>query len=347
MKFLFEKFTSNKIDSTFKEKTNKNSDIFNAFVEWTKSQLIATNNRINNLILKSGGNSPNEVVDARTGFDGVVHEVLKDRLDKEAAYFKGRDEAFDELMEKYSGDFEELKLQLKRLYGEYNETIDLYVSKEGSNTSGDGSEEKPYLTIQKAVDTIPLISTATYVVWIDKGTYKEDVIINSIRAREIYIKTINYDTTNPTIETGVNVRSFSIENSDSYVYIGGITFVDHQNIRNSSLGVFSHVFVDLSKYISIQRCRFVENTKNRTDKFAAVQAAGASNVTIGSSTNFVNQKTCIYSTRGANINIAGILGSDNEIGFSANFAVIRSDKTSLKATTMKVETNGGQVLGIE
>lgn len=346
MKLNLEKWLNNKTDANFKRIFNDNVEKINNVLNYFIKKDKATNNRINNLILKSGGNSPNEVVDARTGFDGVVHEVLKDRLDKEAAYFKGRDEAFDELMEKYSGDFEELKLQLKRLYGEHNETIDLYVSKEGSNTSGDGSEEKPYLTIQKAVDTIPLISIATYVVWIDKGTYKEDVSLNSIRAKRIYIKSVNFDTANASEDTGTNVRSFAVENCDTYVLLGGFTFIDNANIQTSSIGVYSNILVDLSKYVSIQRCRMVENTKNRSGSFAAIQAAGGSQVIIGGSTTVSNQKIAVSSNRGANVISSGVKGDNNGIAFYANFSTVRTDKTGLTAETMKVESNGGQVLGL-
>lgn len=56
-------------------------------------------------------------------------------------------------------------------------SIILHVAKTGSDTTGDGSENKPYLTIQKAVDSLPKLLLARVTINIHAGVYDENVYI--------------------------------------------------------------------------------------------------------------------------------------------------------------------------
>lgn len=51
----------------------------------------------------------------------------------------------------------------------------LHVAKTGSDESGDGSEDNPYLTIQKAVNTLPKLLLNRVIIRVHGGTYDEDV----------------------------------------------------------------------------------------------------------------------------------------------------------------------------
>ena len=59
------------------------------------------------------------------------------------------------------------------------ESVTVYVSKSGSDTDGDGSSAAPFLTVQKAVDSLPKI-LGSYHAQIDiaAGTYNERVLID-------------------------------------------------------------------------------------------------------------------------------------------------------------------------
>ena len=56
----------------------------------------------------------------------------------------------------------------------YGQEVDIYVSKEGSDTSGNGSESKPFASIQKAIDS----SKDGETVLVLPGTYKENINYN-------------------------------------------------------------------------------------------------------------------------------------------------------------------------
>lgn len=57
------------------------------------------------------------------------------------------------------------------------ETV-LHVSKSGNDTTGDGSETKPYLTLQKAVDSLPKLLMREVTITIHAGTYEEHVMVH-------------------------------------------------------------------------------------------------------------------------------------------------------------------------
>lgn len=59
------------------------------------------------------------------------------------------------------------------------ESVTVYVSKSGSDSTGDGSSAKPFLTVQKAIDSIPK-NLGSYHAQIDigAGTYNERALID-------------------------------------------------------------------------------------------------------------------------------------------------------------------------
>ncbi|EMW6306992.1 TPA: hypothetical protein ACSPFS_001372, partial [Enterococcus faecium] len=153
------KLISNRISTEWKEKFNKNIDYLNDLEKKLSDQDKSTNSRIDNIVLHSGGDSPNEVVDARVNNRGETFETLQARL---KAHEDQSDEEISQLSNDASNQKEELdqlNSSVQQIIGGYNEPIDIYVSKNGSDQTGDGTEEKPYATIQTAVNTIPLITT--------------------------------------------------------------------------------------------------------------------------------------------------------------------------------------------
>ena len=74
------KLISNRISTEWKEKFNKNIDYLNDLEKKLSDQDKSTNSRIDNLVLHSGGDSPNEVVDARVNNRGETFETLQARL---------------------------------------------------------------------------------------------------------------------------------------------------------------------------------------------------------------------------------------------------------------------------
>ena len=63
----------------------------------------------------------------------------------------------------------------------------LHVAKTGNDTTGDGSESKPYLTIQKALNSLPSLLVDRVIVQVHVGNYNENVVITNFTGREIHV----------------------------------------------------------------------------------------------------------------------------------------------------------------
>jgi len=61
-----------------------------------------------------------------------------------------------------------------------NAMLTLHVSKSGSDESGIGSEASPFLTIQKAVNSLPKVLPYSVTIRVHEGTYDELVTVSSI-----------------------------------------------------------------------------------------------------------------------------------------------------------------------
>lgn len=71
----------------------------------------------------------------------------------------------------------------------------LHVAKTGSDTTGDGSEAKPFLTIQKAVNSLPRLLMDRVSIMIHAGAYEENVYVGKFTGNEsLNIKAANGET---------------------------------------------------------------------------------------------------------------------------------------------------------
>ncbi|TBV29842.1 hypothetical protein E0E57_14480, partial [Enterococcus faecium] len=123
------------------------------------------------------------------------------------------------------GQLNQLNVSVGTLMGAYGETLDLYVAKTGSDQSGDGTEKNPFLTIQAAVNQIPLLTSSRVTIWIGDGVYLEDVAIRNLKAVSITLRS-RQSVTDVTSDLSVKVRSISFISSLGYQQVNGIEFVD-------------------------------------------------------------------------------------------------------------------------
>ena len=87
------------------------------------------------------------------------------------------------------------------------ESVTIYVSKSGSDTSGTGTSSAPYLTIKKAIDSIPKVLNGFHAqIDIGVGTYEERVTIDSFVGGRITLGVAG---------RAVTVRGISIMSSNS------------------------------------------------------------------------------------------------------------------------------------
>ncbi|MFR7827258.1 MAG: hypothetical protein ACLU3J_09895, partial [Enterococcus lactis] len=68
-----EKLKNNRISNEWKQTFNDNVDYLENLEKNLDEQHKSTNSRIDNLVLHSGGDSPNEVVDARINAEGTIY----------------------------------------------------------------------------------------------------------------------------------------------------------------------------------------------------------------------------------------------------------------------------------
>ena len=122
------KLISNRISTEWKEKFNKNIDYLNDLEKKLSDQDKATKSRIDNLVLHSGRDSPNEVVDARVKNRGETFETLQ-------ASLKAHEDQSDEEISQLSNDattqkeeLDQLTSYVQKIIGGYTEPIALYVS---------------------------------------------------------------------------------------------------------------------------------------------------------------------------------------------------------------------------
>lgn len=332
------KLISNRISTEWKEKFNKNIDYLNDLEKKLSDQDKSMNSRIDNLVLHSGGESPNEVVDARVNNKGETFPTLHGRLVEHETL---TDEQISELntnMDSQKEQVQQLNKSVQQIIGGYNEPINIYVSKDGSDILGDGSEEKPFLTIQTAVNNVPLITTSQITIWVGSGAYLEDIMIRNLNFTSFLIRPIdNFDTIDPLkSDLPVKIRSICFTACKGYCQVAGMQIVDTANgadygIRNEQSG-----------YMAINRCKFAENTKTLA-RYNAVYVGGTSKINMYGDTTLINQKVAIYAVLMGEI-IVSAFGSGNDVGILCENGTVRGTVSTSFATTPTKTTGYGLII---
>ncbi|OYN60030.1 hypothetical protein AQF32_004600 [Listeria monocytogenes] len=256
------------MNSELQQNYNDNLVKLAGSLEKANQDMTHVNQRISNLVIKSGGNESNEVVDARVS--SLVPETefttLNDRISyAENALITGvgklSTNVFD-LMDKYN----DIDTILKRLYGLDSSNIEIFVDDaRGDDIAGTGEIDAPFKTINKAVMTLPRVLNSNSVnIWIVPGRYNEDVVIPPIMGGDIYIRSTNFETVDPTSSTGCQVRSISATGSNGYLYIAGLE-------ETNTAGTTKNYFIKATRcgFVRITKCRMAFNTK-AIDPFTAV-----------------------------------------------------------------------------
>ena len=259
------KWTNNRLDRAFKDWVNSVRD----YLVDVSDRLTSTDKRLNARIdnLVAPGNKPsddNEIRDARTDYDGKLHGSLKARLDNDR---KRTVESFNETNDNIAQTnikITEVDNKLTRLYDDKNNTKVIYVSQErGNDITGDGTQEKPYKSIQRGVDAIPMVSSSSYFVRLEKGSYYEDVVIQNINASNITLEAYNHDSVQPDKSSlAVFLRSVRFSDCTGYCRVRGIQFFDQENLNQSDLIVANIEFARI-KYGVVTKCRWTKDVKNQ------------------------------------------------------------------------------------
>lgn len=318
------KLLSNNIALKWKETFNQNVDYLNSLEKRLSDQEQAINSRIDNLVLNSGGDSPNEVTDARVNNKGESFETLQKRLIMAETEQEKATAQLSKQQTETAEQVDQLNASVATIIAGSNANLDLHVSAEyGSDKNGDGSEEKPYATIQTAVNQIPLICTQTVTIWIDDGVYLEDVAVRDVNALQIHFRPknkVDEDAFRTGADMPVKVRRISFSYCSGYFRVYGLQGVDQAHATNT-------FYIEHGGYLAVSCVKCAENTKSVANH-AAVKTNGNSKCNIYNS-YFENQNTAVHAALTSEINVAYTNnGKLNNVGMLADSATIRNGLSS-------------------
>lgn len=340
------KLIKNRISKEWKDAFNSNIDYLERVQDENKTEHKATNKRIDNLVLNSGGDSPNEVTDARTDASGTIHDTLKARIDAGETLTTEEIKDLNETLTSQREEISQLNGIIQELYGGEGSNVNLYVDADrGNDTTADGTEEKPFKTIQAATDGIPFLASSSFYIHVSPGVYLEDVYVRNNNVTTIEIVATNNEVTNAKEgDTGVFVRSIFFEDCQAYCRIRGITLTDAQN----GPGFFTQF--NRCSYGVADNCRAAINTKNLdTSNFHwSAFRCYVWNATMGNTygTLASNQNYAISSMYASSLRVSNnVSGDGNNIVYSANGAIIFATGADLTGETKITATYAGQVFG--
>ncbi|MCF1585241.1 hypothetical protein LQF60_02885 [Tetragenococcus koreensis] len=226
---------------------------------------------------------------------------------------------------------------IQKDYDKLGNTEKIYVSGgRGDNSLADGSENRPYRTIQAAVDSLPMISGTEFYIFIEAGVYLEDVTVSGVRsARLEIISTKNDEENAKEANTSVMVRSITFEDCGMYCRAQGITQTDPQSTYRTSFIKFVR-----TNYGAINNCRAVINTKSfeEYNAFCFDGSTGGVYVSIAS-----NQKTAVAAKFCSQIRATpSLVGTGNETAFHSHASSLY-ETSNVEGSTSGKKSEGGQI----
>lgn len=325
------------LDRKFRDTINDNVDIANREFDRLDQKDKYLESRISNTVLKSGGNSPNEVIDARVNWRGDTFLTLQERL---IAGEELSDQERKELVNKIQimrEEFDQMLTVIQMLYGGSGGVQTIYVSKNGNDVTGDGTELKPFSTIQAAINSLPLLSTTHFIVRVGVGAYLEDVVVRGLKAARLEIEAENTESVSAiTQNLGCYLRSVEFIDCDMYCRIRGFQSTD---IANSPGHFVKYTRV---AYGAIENCRATASTINHGSYNTFFYNGSVGNAyTCWAS----NQRMVLRAEFAATTRLSGdIAGNSNTVVCGARGAIIyRDTAAAITGTTMEQRSLGGQI----
>jgi len=207
--------------------------------------------------------------------------------------------------------------------------VTVYVSKSGSDVTGDGTGEAPYATIQKAVDSLPKwLDGHTATIDIAEGTYEGRVVLEGFQGG-----VVNLGVAGRT----VTVRGIQII-SCATVRINVAEIVRSESVVGTLLAIRNRSDVVIGG-------RFVVD--GMAAAISGIVAEANSTVSVADSALMIVRNcayNAVYATGGTRIALAGIAGANNGVALrSDSGAVISYTSRSIEATTENITTNGGRI----
>lgn len=195
--------------------------------------------------------------------------------------------------------------------------ITVYVSKSGSDTLGNGSLSNPYLTITKAVNSLPKNLNGKMVILnIGAGTYSETVTVEHFVAGIVRV--------NGVVGAGVTITGLVVRNCSLLIDAisltvgsGGIFVTENALLysANSNITVSGAANGVIVRYGSVLEVTTTLTINNATTRAIQVQYASTASITT-------------------------LAGTNNAIGVYVYNSIVYLFNTTLSATTVSINDNG-------
>lgn len=177
-----------------------------------------------------------------------------------------------------------------------SQDISVYVAKTGSDTTGTGSQDQPFLTIQKAIDTFPRIQTGRVRIHIGPGRYEETITIYSLSGSA----SLSLDAP----EGGVQIRAAYLGYCSAYLTLENLEFYGNaDNVYHPSIHAESCRYVFLNRIT----CTGVPEVQ---EDLAAVTASWGTNLFMWDSV--ISNKAAALDCMGSTVYLNnGVTGENN------------------------------------
>jgi len=118
--------------------------------------------------------------------------------------------------------------------------LTIYVATTGSDTSGDGTNNNPFATIQHAINIIPKdLGGYAAIINVADGTYNEDIRILGFYGGEIYVRT----STPNTLSQNTKINTIYVKNCNALVSVSGFQLLGTNDM--TVIGIFcSHIYFE-------------------------------------------------------------------------------------------------------
>ena len=196
--------------------------------------------------------------------------------------------------------------------GSPSTAVNIYVSAAtGNDSTGDGSSSAPYLTIQKAFNSIPKVINQDYYVNIEAGTYNEEARLQGITGSAVVVQKWGTAPTNATTSTGVLVKALGFYDINGRIVCQHITSTSASTVAQRAILLFSRV-----NYATVSLNNLASNAKSNTPAIPSIEWDGSGGS--ANSNHFSNQQTCLYIRNGSRIRIDS---TNSHSGTASNYGV--------------------------
>lgn len=214
-------------------------------------------------------------------------------------------------------------------------TITIYVHPSGNDSTGNGSSNYPYKTIQKAVDMIPNVHINDYIVKCAPGSYAENVKLKGLIGGTINIEYNGNAPSSKDGPTGFNLLSILAEDCMCYIRIRDCDFYNSQTIPGDV------VRFTRCSYGAVDNCRFDSDTKANSI-FSVLYDASKGNIY---NSYFTGQYGCVRAQSASQVIISNSNGysSTNSYSFSSSSSIIHKASGGDTPSGAEVKQSGGQI----